>query len=115
MLLLLAQAAQPGPEDSANPYLEEAARSSPVRRCDRAAQGEDIVVCGRRNEAERYRLPIRPDGFDVDGTIPSVSRERHRLYEVGDSGLYSCSTVGPGGYTGCAWKQFKWDVEQKGK
>ena len=113
-LLLVAQAAQLEPEDSANPYMEQAARTSPVvKRCDRAA--EEIVVCGRRNEAERYRLPIRPDGFDVNGPIPSVSRERHRLYEVGETGLYSCSNVGPGGYTGCAWKQFKWDVEQKGK
>lgn len=114
LLLLLAQAAQAGPEDSSGPYLEEAARASPVlKRCDRS--GDEIVVCGRRNEAERYRLPIRADGFDVNGPIPSVSRERHRLYEVGDTGLYSCSNVGPGGYTGCAFKDFKAKLEQHGK
>jgi hypothetical protein len=26
-----------------------------------------------------------------------------------------CSTVGPGGWTGCAFKKFKADVEQYGK
>jgi hypothetical protein len=86
-----------------------------VPRCDRSADADEVVVCGRRNEAERYRLPIRPEGFDKNGTIPSVSRERHRLYEVGETGLYSCSNVGPGGYTGCGLKNFKAKLEQHGK
>ncbi len=86
-----------------------------VPRCDRSAGADEVVVCGRRNEAARYRLPIRPEGFDKNGTIPSVSRERHRLYEVGETGLYSCSNVGPGGYTGCGLKNFKAKLEQHGK
>ena len=108
LLLLLAQAVQPEAGEGARPF-------TIVRRCQPAEEGEEIVVCGRRDPTERYRLPIRDQGFDVNGTTVSVSRERHRLYEVGETGLYSCSTVGPGGYTGCAWKEFKGRVEQKGK
>ena len=109
LLLLFAQAAQPGPEEgNIRPF-------SIVRRCEAGEEGDDIVVCGRRDRTERYRLPIRPEGFDVNGTVDSVSRERHRLYEVGETGLYSCSNVGPGGHTGCAWKEFKGRLEQHGK
>lgn len=106
LLILAAQAAQAGPGD-------EAMRPpSIVPRCTPGGEGEEIVVCGRRDQTERYRLPIRPQGFDRNGTIDSVSRERHRLYEVGETGLYSCSNVGPGGYTGCSWKEFKAHLEQ---
>jgi len=111
-LLLLAQASQLGPEDS--PYLDAAARASPVaRRCDREARGDEIVVCGRRNETERFRLPIRPDGFDKRGPIDSVSRERHRLIQEGDEGIGSCSTIGPGGYTGCFHRNTKRRCQQE--
>lgn len=90
----------------------------PDGRCERRSDSlseEELVVCGRRVEPDRYRLPIRPERFDPGGTVDSVSRERHRLYEVGDAGIGSCSTVGPGGWTGCAFKKFKADVEQYGK
>jgi hypothetical protein len=115
LLLLFAQVAGPALEERGSSSADAAASFRIVPRCDRGAEGEEIVVCGRRDEAEPYRLPIRPDGFDKNGHIPSVSRERHRLYEVGDTGLYSCSNVGPGGYTGCAFKDFKAKVEQQGK
>ena len=107
LLLLLAQAAGPAPQDAPKPL-------QIIRRCE-TGEGEEIVVCGRRDETERYRLPIRPGGFDRNGVVDSVSRERHRLYEVGETGLYSCSNVGPGGYTGYSWKEFKGRLEQHGK
>jgi hypothetical protein len=109
-LLLVAQPADAGPV--------EAPRIVPDGRCARPSDNlseDELVVCGRRIEPNRYRLPIRPDRFDPSGQVDSVSRERHRLYEVGDSGIGSCSTVGPGGWTGCAFKKFKADVEQYGK
>lgn len=66
------------------------------------AQGtQDIVVCGQRGERSPFRLPPQREGFDPDGAMPSVARERHRLYEVGDTGIGSCTNVGPGGWTGC--------------
>jgi hypothetical protein len=46
--------------------------------------------------------------------MESVSRERHKLMEVGDTGIHSCSVVGPGGWTGCDLKVIK-RAEQQGK
>jgi hypothetical protein len=84
-------------------------------RAARARGDGDIVVCGDREVRSPYRIPAPKEGFDPAGPIASVSRERHRLYEVGDSGIHSCSTVGPGGYTGCAFKTWKNAREQYGK
>ena len=90
---------------------EETAATLPriVPRCEVGSAGDDIVVCGRRDRNERYRLPIRPDGFDPSGPVDSVSRERHRLIQEGKSGASSCSNVGPGGSSGC----FARDVERR--
>jgi hypothetical protein len=76
---------------------------------------ENIVVCGRREERRSpYRLPEPPPRFDAGEGTASVSRERHGLYEHGDTGIHSCSTVGPGGYTGCTFKKWKEGYEQWG-
>jgi hypothetical protein len=81
--------------------------------CDRAE--DEIVVCGRREQPRSpYRLPEPPPRFDAGGGDESVSRERHGLYEQGDTGIHSCSTVGPGGYTGCSFRQWKDSDEQWG-
>lgn len=76
-------------------------------------QAENIIVCGRRGERSPYRLPPQPEGFDPDGPMSSVSRERHRLYEVGDTGIGSCSNVGPGGWTGCDFKRWRDEHHQR--
>lgn len=69
-------------------------------KCPESASDE-IVVCARKAEGERYR-------------IPAILRESHSpqneawnnkvlAYEtVGRGGTQSCSPVGPGGWTGCA-------------
>lgn len=72
---------------------------------------DGLVVCGRR-ERPLYRLPEQPEGFDPDGNVMSVARERHKLYEVGDTGIGSCSTVGPGGWTGCQFQRWKEERQQ---
>lgn len=61
---------------------------------------EEIIVCARRPETERYRLP--------PGTTPpgpadrrSALERQQELREAGETGTDSCSTVGPGGQTGC--------------
>jgi hypothetical protein len=81
----------------------------PVVADCRNQQTQDIVVRGRRGERSPYRLPAQREGFDPDGPMPSVSRERHRLYEVGQTGIGSCSNVGPGGWTGCDF--LRWEDE----
>ena len=83
--------------------------SPQCRRADRGADG--ITVCGRRDTAQGYRLPP-PERFDPAGPIDSVSRERHRLFDVGAAGIGSCSTVGPGGWTGCMLEDWRHEDEQ---
>ena len=79
--------------------------------CRRSGSGE-IVVCGRK-ERSPYRLPEPPPGFDPDGGVDSVSRERNALFDVGETGIGSCSNVGPGGSFGCTFKRWKHEEQQR--
>ena len=68
--------------------------------CPRSTD-DQVVVCARRPEAERYRLPqqYRPSGTRQE---KSAWANRARALEtVGATGTNSCSPVGPGGFTGC--------------
>ncbi|RVT94965.1 hypothetical protein EOD43_00025 [Sphingomonas crocodyli] len=88
-----------------------------LRPCPKDQSGAGIVVCARTKErvALRYRLPIKQDGFDPAGPVDSVSRERHRMLDVGAGGTRSCSPIGPGGSTGCQSRDWKAAREQYGK
>jgi hypothetical protein len=68
--------------------------------CPRSTD-DQVVVCARRPEAERYRLPpkYRPSG--PPQVSESWANKSKVLETVGDTGINSCSPVGPGGYTGC--------------
>jgi hypothetical protein len=112
VMALASAAAQPANDKAASYVAEAAKKFAVVPKCEPGPSGE-IVVCGRRNEDEKYRLPIRPEGFDASGPVDSVSRERHRLIQEGDSGVGSCSTSGPGGWTGCFHQQRKRQCQQK--
>ena len=83
--------------------------------CRMPADGS-VIVCGTRNSESPYRIPssLRDPGFDVDGAIDSVSRERHKLMDVGDAGTGSCSNSGAGGWTGCAVKDWQAADQQRG-
>lgn len=84
------------------------------RPCGQGGE-EEIVVCGRREERRSpYRIPRPPEHFDPAGTMDSVSRERNGMLDFGDTGIHSCSTVGPAGYTGCTFKAWKAEREQFG-
>ena len=83
--------------------------------CPRGASGEEVVICARRPETERYRIPRelrdQPDD-DPDSTSWAVRAEA--LEYVGRSGIQSCSTVGPGGASGC-WNELvrAWRKERR--
>lgn len=65
------------------------------------SQGDDIVVCARKGEEERYRIP-EPLRGDPNKPSNQAWGERVRSMEyVGRSGTESCSPVGGGGATGC--------------
>jgi hypothetical protein len=63
--------------------------------------GDEIVVCARMGEAERYRIPTNLRGDPNDPRNQAMS-ERIKSYEyVAASGTMSCSPSGAGGFTGC--------------
>jgi hypothetical protein len=70
--------------------------------CPRGS-GDEIVVCARRPDNERYRIPeeLRGEG---QRESESWAVRAQSLETVGDTGIQSCSTVGPGGFTGC-WEE----------
>jgi hypothetical protein len=68
--------------------------------CPRSTD-DQVVVCARRPETERYRIPpkYRPGGTRQETT--AWGKKAQALETVGATGINSCSPVGPGGYTGC--------------
>ncbi len=70
-------------------------------KCPTNSSGEEIVVCVRRSERERFRIP--KELRDVEPTRDGESwatRVGDNL-NAGATGIGSCSTVGAGGQTGC--------------
>ncbi|MBB3587834.1 hypothetical protein [Sphingomonas sp. BK481] len=90
----------------------EVSRSAPVNgvltlfgneRCPTNAQGEEIVVCVRRSAQEQYRVPKELREFAVTPENESWAAKAQGTLGtgVGANSIGSCSTVGPGGATGC--------------
>lgn len=64
------------------------------------SNGQEIVVCVRRSENERYRIP--PELRKTDPLYNRTWADRAEALEyVGASGINSCSPVGAGGAVGC--------------
>jgi hypothetical protein len=66
-----------------------------------ASGPEEIIVCARRPEADRHRLPERFRENPERRVQESWAMQSEVLEFVGRQGIRSCSTVGPGGWTGC--------------
>ena len=64
------------------------------------SNGEEIVVCQRAPESERYRIPEQLRRTEGRGNETWGDRAASLEY-VGRSGVQSCSTSGPGGASGC--------------
>ena len=72
--------------------------------CPRSTD-DDVVVCARRPEAERFRIP---EILRESGTLQerqSWTKQAEALSTVGATGIGSCSAVGPGGAIGCAQQE----------
>ena len=81
--------------------------------CPRSTDDE-IVVCARKPETERYRIPER---LRQGGSLQSRQSwaARARSFEtVGATGTNSCSPVGPGGFTGCVNQVIKQAFQERG-
>jgi hypothetical protein len=79
-----------------------------------ASQGDDIVVCARRPESERYRIPkeLRKEGQPTETAWGSRAIA---LDEVSATGRPdSCSVVGSYGQTGCFAEMLsRWRAERQ--
>ena len=66
-----------------------------------ASTNDEIIVCARLPEGDRYRIPpgLREDPDDPENQ--SWATRAVELSYVGASGIGSCSTAGPGGTIGC--------------
>ncbi|PKB14066.1 hypothetical protein B0I00_2694 [Novosphingobium kunmingense] len=74
-------------------------------KCPEGA-GDEIVVCARKAESERYRIP----SILRESSSPDNEAWTNKViaYEtVGRSGTQSCTPVGPGGWTGCSSKMIR--------
>ncbi len=65
-----------------------------------ASSGDEITVCARRPESDRYRIPAPLRGTERPENNSWAVRASELQY-VGRTGIQSCSPVGAGGFTGC--------------
>ena len=76
---------------------------------------DEIVVCARKDENERYRIPETLRGGELGDAKNQAWSERVRSYEyVGKSGTNSCSPTGAGGFTGCTQQLLRQAYAEKG-
>jgi len=68
--------------------------------CPRSSNNE-VVVCARKPEGERYRIPERLRSGGPRQQREAWANKARSLETVGATGTNSCSPVGPGGFTGC--------------
>ena len=71
--------------------------------CPRSTDDE-VVVCARKPESERYRIP---ENFRGTGPRQAWANKARALETVGATGINSCSPVGPAGFTGCLTQVIK--------
>lgn len=74
-------------------------------KCPTDANGDEIVICERRNKAEQFRIPKELREFKVTPENESWASKVVANDKVAVDGIGSCSTVGPGGSTGCFLQQ----------
>ena len=68
--------------------------------CPRSSNNE-VVVCARKPEGERFRIPEKLRTGGPRQERQAWANRAKALETVGSTGTFSCSPVGPGGFTGC--------------
>ena len=69
--------------------------------CPESADPNEITVCARLPDADRYRVPPSLRDNPNEPASNSWANRATELSYVGRTGTDSCSTVGGGGFTGC--------------
>jgi len=68
--------------------------------CPRSTDDE-VVVCARKPESERFRIPERYRQAGPKQSRESWANKATAFETYGRTGINSCSPVGPAGFTGC--------------
>lgn len=79
------------------------------------AKGDEIIVCARRPESERYRIPKKLREKPAPSGGPGWGSQVATMEEVQRQNLpNSCSTIGSNGFTGCTAKMLEqWFAERR--
>lgn len=81
--------------------------------CPRATD-DTVVVCVRRKEEERFRIPQVYRETGTRQQNQSWAAQSREMRTMGSTGTGSCSAVGPGGHTGCVLqKNERWAQERE--
>lgn len=83
--------------------------------CPKPLPGEIVVCADEEPPKSPYRLPLPVPLVEGSRETISPSRERNALLDYDLGGTGSCSTVGPGGWTGCKYQDHRRAAEQRAK
>ena len=72
-------------------------------KCPTNAAGEEVVVCARRPESERFRIPSELRSTETPGSAPHVNA----MSVGGTAGSSTCSNIGGGGGNNCFANQMR--------
>jgi hypothetical protein len=102
LLVPFALALAPGPVSAAEPVRQIQITVYGEDRCPVAESEDEVVVCARQPEEERYRVPppLR-ERRDRPAEVSWQSRNEMLEEDARTQRPDSCSVVGSGGFTGC--------------
>jgi hypothetical protein len=66
-----------------------------------------VYVCTRRPENQRYRIPETLRESGTRQQRQAWANKSRQIMTAGNTGINSCSPVGPGGHTGCLLQEIR--------
>lgn len=72
-----------------------------TQKCPTTDDGQEVVVCVRRKASEQFRIPKELREMEITPENESWAARAQANDGAAAQGIGSCSTVGPGGASGC--------------